>query len=158
MADVPEVTSVQGVNAVKLYSMDDQDLRLRSVYYVLSLLQRPRYQCLFSDRRMPSCLKWQPERHEAHEYPHRRADIYRHHREPRIRPNQRSNKGTETEVCRSLASAQAAVRAREALRSDRIHYCVEKIGKQAAHAVESKIRRARLCSGIAEQEGPGYDG
>jgi hypothetical protein len=82
--------------------------RLRSntpVRYTMTstLPQLHRNQCLLSDRRMPSRLEGQPECHEAHENPHRSADIDRHHREPCIRPNQRSNKRTESKICRSLA-------------------------------------------------------
>jgi hypothetical protein len=113
---------------------------------------------ILSDRRMPSCLEGQPECHEAHKNPHRSADINRHHREPRIRPNQCSDKGTEPEIRRSLASTQATMRSWKALGRDGEHYCILEVGEHAAHAIEGKIHRSRLCSGVAEQEGTGYDG
>ena len=89
---------------VRALELQDSFDPILHTYHQSLLLQWNSYRCVLSDRRMPSRLEGQPERHEAHENPHRSADIYRHHRETCIRPNQRSNKRPESQICRSLAS------------------------------------------------------
>jgi hypothetical protein len=113
---------------------------------------------IFSNGRVPGCLERQAKCDQAHNDPHRCADINWHHREACVRPYQRSNKGTETEVGGSLASTQTTVRTWERFGRDGVHDGVHEVREQTAQTVEGKIHRTSVGSSIPEQEGACDDG
>lgn len=111
-----------------------------------------------SDGRVSGCLERQTKCNQAYNDPHRRADINWHHREARVRPNQRSNKRTEAKVGGSLASTQATMRTWERFGRDGVHDGVHEVRKQTAQTVEGKIHGTSVGSSIPEEEGACDDG